>query len=750
MAEKKKATKTEFNIRLVRNCQFLFQLLLLSILTYANCFAIAFKAPRSAGKDSVTPAILKADNVDGDKVTNIITATGHVEVTKDNTKLTSDIITYDKLNGFLKADGNVRVKDPDLGKMRASEAQIKSDFSSGFFLDSTLVFSDGSYLKSERADRKTPEITVFQRPIFSLCPSKEINKENDLAGQLYDTISIKSREATVDRENQTMQIKHGILRIYSVPVLYTPYIKFPLPDNKRKSGFLAPSYIKNNRFGLGFVAPYFLDIAPNADLTVTPKYYLSNGQTTVINDFQHLSKYGQYNTILEISNNNIVSNTDKLVIDRTKKKYRWLVNGNGKLDFTDKSSAAYNLNTAGDRNYLRDYNYSFLAYTVSDAQFDHTDGRDFYGVKTVQIQELVDVKNEKSAPLVLPTLNSYIESKPLAHNVKLALASNFSAITRESGLQYRRASLTPEIKVPLNLHGNLFNFGARVQGDIYSLENNFQYDDAATAATAAAAPKYDSVQTNYRPEISASWRLPLIQKKQSNTLLVEPIVNFVSSSTGTNYLKLPDEDSNNAELTVNNLFVNNRIAGYDRNEIGERVSYGVKTSTFNRFGQLGLTLGQSYRFTSKPQDTSIRGFNDNNKSNIVGEFSYKIPKHFNMIYSFQLNESNYQNDVNSVISDLTFDRFFIGGNYLLLKKNNNNPTKAEQGGGRFGFKLTPKLTLSFNAAHDFITKRTISRGVTVDYGGCCILVNFSVKENNSSNLIKPQKSFQINVLIRGF
>ena len=280
---------------------------------------------------------------------------------------------------------------------------------------------------------------------------------------------------------------------------------------------------------------------------------------------------------------------------------------------------------------------------------------------------------------------------------------------------------------------------------LYSLENNFQYED-----TAAAAPKYDSVQTNYRPEISASWRLPLIQKKQSNTLLVEPIVNFVSSSTGTNYLKLPDEDSNNSELTVNNLFVNNRIAGYDRNEIGERVSYGIKTSTFNRFGQLGLTLGQSYRLASKAQDVSIRGFNANNKSNIVGELSYKIPKRFNMIYSFQLNESNYRNDVNSVISDLTFDRFFVSGSYLLLRKNNSNPAQAEQGSGTLGLKLTPKLTLSFNASHDFVTKRTISRGVIVDYGGCCFLVNFSVKENNSGNLVKPQKSFQINILVRGF
>ena len=86
----------------------------------------------------------------------------------------------------------------------------------------------------------------------------------------------------------------------------------------------------------------------------------------------------------------------------------------------------------------------------------------------------------------------------------------------------------------------------------------------------------------------------------------------------------------------------------------------------------------------------------------------------------------------------------------MLRKNNTNPQEVNQGGGNIGVRITPKLTVTLNAAHDFIAKRTMSRGVIVDYGGCCLLVNFSVKENNSINLIKPQRSYQVNVVIRGF
>lgn len=332
----------------------------------------------------------------------------------------------------------------------------------------------------------------------------------------------------------------------------------------------------------------------------------------------------------------------------------------------------------------------------------------------------------------------------MAFKEKYSLTSNFTAITRTSGYEYRRATFTPEVKLPVNFHGNLFNFNARLQSDFYSLENNYNYPDSTTA------PQYHSFISNYKPEVSASWRLPLIQKAKANTFMVEPIVNFVSSSVWQNFLKLPDEDGNNSELTVSNIFNNNRIAGYDRNEVGSRVSYGAKTSMFNKYGQFELTLAQSYRITNPSQDVTIRGFNDNNQSNYVGQFVYKIPKTFNLTYAFQLNESSYRNDVNSVNADLNSQYVAMGANFLLIRKNSSNPQEIKQGGGTIGLKVTPKLIISLNATKDFVLERVIARGISVDYGGCCMIFNFSIKENNSANLTVPQKSYQINMLIRGF
>lgn len=711
---------------------FLLRIIITLILT--NSGALAFS------KNSEQPSILKADKIDGDRNTNIINATGNVEVANGSTVATSDTMSYDKNNGIIKAAGNIIIDDLEIGKLYAKEGEVKDDFSKGNFLDGTIILNDGSYLKSIKVERKNPLITVLTKPIFSVCPNTKIVDNNSLAGKLFDPISIKSSTTKIDREENIMRSTHGIIRLYNVPVFYTPFLQIPLKDNKRKSGFLTPSYIKNSQFGIGANIPYFIAAAENIDIIITPQIYKNSNQFKLKNYIHHIVNYGEYSAELELANNKLKTTNDNNIIKRTNKEYRWHLQSSGDFIFTHNSSAKYNINTVGDRNYLRDYNFNFLSYTISEANYDYTNKREYFGVKAIRIQELEFAESEKSAPLILPTITHYIESKPLFFKERYALASNLTVIERESGLQYRRLSLTPEIKIPLNIHGNLFDFNAKVETDFYSLDNNFKYEENHA--------EYDNLQYNYKPEFSARWRLPLIQKLKSNTLMFEPTVNFVSASFKKNYDKLPNEDSNNSELTVNNLFVADRVAGYDRNEGGERVSYGAKSSMFNKYGQFGLTLGQSYRISAPVQDVVIRGFNQNNKSNIVGEMTYIAPQYFNMIYTFQLNESNYSNEVNSLITTLNLEKFFLSNDYLLIRKGVVNTEELHQDNISAGYYITPRLLIKGSISKNLATSKTNTRSASVQYIGCCVTFTFTTTENNTSNLTKTQRSHSINISIK--
>jgi LPS-assembly protein len=227
--------------------------------------------------------------------------------------------------------------------------------------------------------------------------------------------------------------------------------------------------------------------------------------------------------------------------------------------------------------------------------------------------------------------------------------------------------------------------------------------------------------------------------------VIEPIANIVSSYYNTSLSKLPNEDSNNSELTVSNLFLSDRIAGYDRNETGTRTSYGAKTSLYNKYGEYGLTLGQSFQIKEKSQDVAISGFNNNNKSNFIGLMSYKAVQYFNISYAFQLSESNYRNEVNEVNANINTERVLFSSNYLFLRRNSQNISSKEQISFSSKVKVTKKFALDLIVNKDLVSSRLINRTVALTYDGCCTTFGFSVTENNPSNLIKPTQSYNVSL-----
>ncbi|HIE41801.1 MAG TPA: LPS-assembly protein LptD, partial [Nitrospinaceae bacterium] len=66
------------------------------------------------------------------------------------------------------------------------------------------------------------------------------------------------------------------LEFKGLPVLYTPYISFPL-DDRRITGLLAPSFGNSEDNGYDTVIPYYWNIAPNYDLTVWARYMSKRG-----------------------------------------------------------------------------------------------------------------------------------------------------------------------------------------------------------------------------------------------------------------------------------------------------------------------------------------------------------------------------------------------------------------------------------------------------------------------------------------
>lgn len=66
------------------------------------------------------------------------------------------------------------------------------------------------------------------------------------------------------------------IRLGKVPVLYVPYLKFPI-DDQRHTGFLYPAVSQSGRNGFDYRQPFYLNLAPNYDATLTPRFMSERG-----------------------------------------------------------------------------------------------------------------------------------------------------------------------------------------------------------------------------------------------------------------------------------------------------------------------------------------------------------------------------------------------------------------------------------------------------------------------------------------
>lgn len=109
---------------------------------------------------------------------------------------------------------------------------------------------------------------------FTTCP------EDDTDWQLI------ARELELDSEAGFGTARGVKLKFKNIPILYTPYFTFPI-DDQRKSGFLTPQIAERERTGLDVTLPYYFNLAPNYDLTLSPRYMSKRG-VQISSDFRYL------------------------------------------------------------------------------------------------------------------------------------------------------------------------------------------------------------------------------------------------------------------------------------------------------------------------------------------------------------------------------------------------------------------------------------------------------------------------------
>jgi len=284
-------------------------------------------------------------DIEGDQLTGtsvVPNYQGNVALKRGDQFLGTDNLSFDTESGNYIAEGNVRYQDSSIRmKARRAEGNQESD---------THKISDIQYqLVSRRGNGGAESIDLqgavgqMHRSTYTTCdPSQPVWK-------------LSAPQIEVDNDAGFGTARNAVLRIGKVPVLWAPYFKFPI-DDRRQTGLLYPQVGLSGRNGLDYTQPIYLNLAPNFDDTLMPRYMSKRG-FMLDNEFRYLYDGGRGELL-----------TAYLPNDKLRDKDRGRVEFSGYHNINANWQARASLAWVSDERYLEDFSNRLLGVTTSNLQ----------------------------------------------------------------------------------------------------------------------------------------------------------------------------------------------------------------------------------------------------------------------------------------------------------------------------------------------------------------------------------------------
>jgi LPS-assembly protein len=225
-------------------------------------FELAEAIPPAPDRDS-SPIIIMARELDAAKQGEG-EASGNVEFFRADQHIATERLLFDTQNQLVTVPGPIRYEDQQVW-LQGDEARYslleESGYFSGVRFGLTGSSAHGSAEWAELEGGQTSRMYVLD---YTTCPGEDPDWQ------------IQMKELELNHDEGTGSARGAKLEFKGVPILYAPWFSFPI-DDRRKSGFLYPRLGHNNDRGIEIGAPWYWNIAPNHDATLTPRWFSNRG-----------------------------------------------------------------------------------------------------------------------------------------------------------------------------------------------------------------------------------------------------------------------------------------------------------------------------------------------------------------------------------------------------------------------------------------------------------------------------------------
>ncbi len=582
----------------------------------------------------VLPDLLGVDSEKIDLEADVIEATnsnrvdlkGNAVATYGGLYLRSDTMSYQKDTDTVEARGNAVLFSRDGDRLETPFLNFQVAKEQGYtgkarFQNADRLRPTGSdktrhvsgHGDASRVDIKNRDVMVLKDANYSFCPVG------------HDDVLTHSSSLKLDNNTATGYARNVVIRFKNVPIFYSPYLEFPLND-KRRSGFLSPKFGTAKNSGMIIEVPYYLNLAPNYDLTLRPRYLSARG-LQMEGDFRYLTKQssgsikGEY---MPSDRKSIESSRGALALRHQQNlSPRWHLGAD--------------LQYVSDNNYLDDFTNNLLLGSATHVPRLVTlnYNSDWLSVNSrVHSYQTID-------STIPPASQPYDRLPQIQFNSRLPLlsdlftvavegeASNFSQSGRLEGWRY---DLNPSISLPLETTYSFFKPKLQLNTTTYSLSN--------VTAGGRTDPNRTASVFSIDSGLFFERQFDLASQKRTQTL--EPRLFYVYIPYK-DQSALPNFDTAEGNFTnFSNLFRTNRFFGRDR--IGDTnqltmalTSRLLDTGSGNELGH--VRLGQIFFFSDR-QVQLTGGTETVNQSDLLSELQLKVADYWTVNSYLQYSHSN--------------------------------------------------------------------------------------------------------------
>jgi LPS-assembly protein len=624
--------------------------------TPAEALPIADAATPDAplGEDEVA---FTSAQLEYDSQADIVTAAGDVRMARQGHRLRADKVVWNRATGEVQAEGNVAVTSPSGETAYGDRVRLTDTLRDGAVENLLLVLADGGRLAAERGTR-VDGVSTLVKAAYTPCPV--VDSEGCPKEPIW---KISAVSVVHDPKRARVSYRDARLSVFGLPILWLPAFSHPDGSGSGGSGLLVPDIRISRNNGLQVSLPYYYQIAPNRDLTITPTVY-SKVLPAIGARYRELNSLGAFQIEGMATYGRRASLDANSALDTNAGRHdlRGYFALNGTLQFDPYWSLTAATRLTTDRTFLRRYDISRDDRLRSILKAERIDDDSYLSIAGYAVQTLRLNRDPGQQPIALPAIDYRLRVADPLLDGTIELQLNSLSIIRTEGQDTQRAFAGARWDLRrLTDWGQELTFTAYARGDVYHT------DDSLATLTPAYRGR-DGWHGRGIAAFAADMRWPFVGEAFGGTQRITPRFQLVASPPTAN-LAIPNEDARGFDLEDSNIFALNRFPGYDRWEDGTRATYGFEYAFDRPRFSLRTIVGQSYRLTDKdalfPQGTGLT----DKLSDIVGRTSLKYGRLIELTHRYRIDKDSMELRRNEIDATVGTQRTYVTAGYIRLNRD---------------------------------------------------------------------------------